>query len=82
MDYTKEIEITGRHQENRHSRGKFAIEVDLETRDVAVSFPDRFGIPGETYTFAAEDWDAIVEAINNAELHRGKVVSTNWSNGQ
>jgi hypothetical protein len=76
--YNKEIQITGGDTEERHSHGKFWIDIDLETREVAVTFPDRVGVPGSMYTFAPEDWDAIVTVINEAELQRGKVVSANW----
>jgi hypothetical protein len=83
--YYKEIQITGGntevHPDDRHSHGKFAINVDLGSREVAVSFPDILGFQGKYLTFAADDWDAIVKAINETELQRGKVVSTTW-NGQ
>lgn len=68
-----------RQPEDQHSHGKFWIDIDLDTREVAVSIPDRSGVSGEVYTFAPEDWDVIVTVINEAELHRGKVVSTSWS---
>jgi len=77
--YNGEIQITGGNPEEQHSRGGFWIDIDLDTREVAVCFPDRFGVPGQVYTFAPEDWDAIVSLINEAELHRGKLVSTAWS---
>lgn len=83
--YNMEIGLNGGdreiHPDERHSHGKFWIDVDLGTREVAVNFPNRFGDAGEVYTFAPEDWDAIAAVINEAELQRGKVVSTAW-NGQ
>ncbi|WP_241479785.1 hypothetical protein [Mycolicibacterium neoaurum] len=79
--YNMEILISGGNPDDQHSHGKFWIDIDLDTREVAVSLPNRFGILGETYTFAADDWDAIVKVINDAELQRGKIVSTTW-NGQ
>lgn len=74
----KDIELTGGDPMEHNNRGRFHIET-MPSGAVCVSFPDRKGNTGtELMTFAPEDWDTIVAAVNEAELHRGKVVSTEW----
>lgn len=78
--YTEQIQLTGGvvsdDATEQHSHGTFWIEVGAETQEVAVSFPDRFGVPSEMYTFTPEDWGRIMAVINDAVPQRRQVVET------
>lgn len=56
--------------------GYFSLRVDLESRNVERLWADPDGNTVDVSRYDAGMWDAIVGLINEAELHRGNVVSS------
>jgi len=75
---TKRVQAAGGSTEDGFSTGEFRIDTNPVSREVWLRFTNESDGSEQSLNFTPNDWDAIVAAINEVELHRGKVVSTAW----